>query len=184
VLTPTQKEAIIMSMNTTSPKPYSNPYISGIFLGLTLLASFLILGAGLGASSGLARIGASIEGFVFPAHTAASEYFGKWGTSPMNYYLVHMLVGAFLGGLFSALYHARISIQVEKGKKSTVKQRLIMAGVGGVLVGFSSRLAAGCTSGQALTGGALLLTGSLVFLCCVFAGGYAAAYWVRRQWDD
>ena len=29
-----------------------------------------------------------------------------------------------------------------------------------------------------------LLTGSLVFLVCIFAGGYAAAWFVRRQWDD
>jgi hypothetical protein len=51
-------------------------------------------------------------------------------------------------------------------------------------VGFAGRLAQGCTSGQALTGGAMLLTGSLLFLVCVFAGGYAAAHFVRRQWDD
>jgi hypothetical protein len=30
---------------------------------------------------------------------------------------------------------------------------------GGVIVGFASRLAQGCTSGQALSGGALLLMG-------------------------
>ena len=30
---------------------YMNPYLAGIFLGLVLLASFLILGAGLGASA-------------------------------------------------------------------------------------------------------------------------------------
>jgi hypothetical protein len=29
-----------------------NPYLAGIGLGLTLLVSFLVLGAGLGASSG------------------------------------------------------------------------------------------------------------------------------------
>jgi hypothetical protein len=53
-----------------------------------------------------------------------------------------------------------------------------------VLAGFASRLAQGCTSGQALSGSALLLSGSLVFLLCVFAGGYAAAWFVRRQWHD
>jgi hypothetical protein len=51
------------------------------------------------------------------------------------------------------------------------------------LVGYASRLASGCTSGQALSGGALLLTGSLIFMMCVFAGGYAAAYFFRRQWQ-
>jgi hypothetical protein len=53
-----------------------------------------------------------------------------------------------------------------------------------VIVGFASRLAQGCTSGQALSGGALLLTGSMVFMLCLFAGGYATAWFVRRQWHD
>ena len=45
-------------------------------------------------------------------------------------------------------------------------------------------MANGCTSGQALTGTALLLTGSFVFLIFVFVGGYATAFFVRRQWHD
>lgn len=167
-----------------NPKPYSNPYISGIILGATLLASFLILGAGLGASSGMARLAAAMEGALAPAHTAASQYFGKWGDEPLNYYLVYMLAGVFLGGLISALLNRRIFVQVEKGGQSPSSRRLTMAVAGGILVGFASRLAAGCTSGQALTGGALLLSGSLLFMVFVFAGGYLAAPWVRRQWDD
>jgi len=65
-----------------------------------------------------------------------------------------------------------------------VSRRLGYALVGGVIVGFASRLAQGCTSGQALSGGALLLTGSMVFMLCLFAGGYATAWFVRRQWHD
>lgn len=163
---------------------YGNPYLTGILLGFVLLASFLLLGAGLGASGGLSRLAAYIEGFFFPAHTLASEYFGSWGKHPLNYYLVYMLVGIFLGGLFSALSNKRVSFALEKGKSASSKLRTIFALSGGVLVGFASRLAGGCTSGQALTGGALLLTGSIVFLICIFAGGYAAAFFVRRQWND
>ena len=95
-----------------------------------------------------------------------------------------MLVGTFLGGLISALFANRIEFKLERGAKASGYLRATLALVGGVLIGFASRLAAGCTSGQALTGGALLLTGSLVFLVCTFAGGYAAAWFVRRQWDD
>lgn len=173
-----------MNLNTKGPKPYSNPYLAGIMLGLALLASFLILGAGLGASSGMARIGAALEGLLLPNHTLSSEYFGKWGANPLSYYLVFMFGGVFLGGLFSALLNRRISIGIEKGKTASSILRLIMALAGGFLAGFASRLAGGCTSGQALSGGALLLTGSLVFLVCIFAGGYATAWFTRRQWND
>jgi hypothetical protein len=34
------------------PKPYWNPYVAGVGLGLTLLAAFVIIGRGLGASGG------------------------------------------------------------------------------------------------------------------------------------
>ncbi len=172
-------------MSSGNQKPYSNPYLAGVFLGVVLLASFLLLGAGLGASSGIARLGAFLSGLILPTHTFSSEYFGAWGEKPLHYYLVFMLLGVFLGGLFSAILSRRVQKSVvEKGNAISSKIRLIYALTGGILVGFASRLAGGCTSGQALTGGALLLTGSLIFLICVFAGGYAAAYFVRRQWHD
>ena len=60
--------------------------------------------------------------------------------------------------------------------------RIGLAVGGGVLMGFAARLARGCTSGQALTGGSVLAVGSWVFMFSVFAGGYAIAPLVRRQW--
>jgi uncharacterized membrane protein YedE/YeeE len=101
----------------------------------------------------------------------------------LNYYLVFMLAGTFVGALFSALLAHRVRVQVERGTTASVSLRLGYALAGGVIVGFASRLAQGCTSGQALSGGALLLTGSIVFMLCVFAGGYATAWFVRRQWQ-
>jgi hypothetical protein len=43
-------------------------------------------------------------------------------------------------------------------------------------------MARGCTSGQALTGAAELAVGSWVFMLCIFAGAYAAAYFFRKEW--
>ncbi len=165
-------------------KPYSNPYLAGVLLGLTLLSSYLVLGAGLGASAGIARAGAYCELALAPARTLASKYFGGWGGQPLRYYLVFMLAGVFCGGLISALLADRCSVVVERGVRCSSLKRLSFALIGGVIVGFASRLANGCTSGQALSGSAVLLTGSLFFLVSVFAGGYATAWFVRRQWDD
>lgn len=169
---------------TKGPKPYSNPYLAGLLLGCVLLASFVVLGTGLGASGGMARVGAALSMCVAGPHTLGSEYFGKWGARPLDYYLVFMLVGSFVGALFSALLANRARIHVERGATCSAKRRLAYALMGGVIVGFASRLAQGCTSGQALSGGALLLTGSIVFMLCLFASGYAVAWFVRRQWHD
>ena len=165
------------------PKPYMNPYLAGVLLGLVLLASFVVLGVGLGASAGIARVGAYVESCILPSHVQASEYFGSWGAAPLRYYLVYMFVGTLLGGLVSALVARRVQPQLERGATASRGLRIALALAGGVLAGFASRLASGCTSGQALTGGAMLATGSLLFLVSVFAGGYAAAYFVRRQWQ-
>ena len=50
------------------------------------------------------------------------------------------------------------------------------------MMGVGAKLAGGCTSGQALTGGAVLNVGSWAFMLMVFAGAYALAFFVRREW--
>jgi uncharacterized membrane protein YedE/YeeE len=189
-------EIELMSENTitdtegvaSGPKPYWNPYLAGLLLGGALLASFLVLGAGLGASAAAIRFGAWLENLVASNHAQGSEFFGQKyladGANPLQYYLVFMFVGTFLGGLLSAVLARRTNVSVERGKAFGVWPRLALALVGGILVGYASALASGCTSGQALSGGALLANGSIVFMLCVFGGGYAAAYFVRKQWHD
>lgn len=164
--------------------PYLNPYLAGFLLGLTLLASFLILGTGLGASGGLARLTAWCGLCIYPEQVLESVYFGAWGNNPLNYYLVFMLAGVFLGGFASALLNRRISVQTERGTSFSAWKRLAFALLGGLIAGFASRLARGCTSGMALTGTALLTTGGVAFLLATFAGGYLFAYFFRRQWHD
>lgn len=159
-----------------------NPYLAGVLLGLTLLASYLILGAGLGASGALARLGAVLEHAVLPARAEASAYFGPWFPNPLSYYLVFMLAGVFVGGLVSAASGGRLRLMIERGPTASRVRRLTLALIGGVIAGFASRLAQGCTSGQGLSGGAVLLTGSFLFMGCVFAAGYLTAWIFRRQW--
>ena len=167
--------------------PYWSPYVAGLGLGLTLLASYWVLGAGLGASSAMARLSAWVQHALAPGHVEASAYFGAWfpagGPHVLRYYLVFMVVGVFIGGFISALGSRRINPCVERGPRVSARGRLLLALCGGVLVGFASRLARGCTSGQALSGTALLLSGSVVFLISLFVAAYVAGIFVRREWQ-
>jgi hypothetical protein len=52
-----------------------------------------------------------------------------------------------------------------------------------MLMGYGARFARGCTSGQALSGGAVLSVGSWAFMFAVFGGAYALAYFFRRAWN-
>jgi YeeE/YedE family (DUF395). len=64
-----------------------------------------------------------------------------------------------------------------------VRLRWVLAFIGGAAMGFGARLARGCTSGQALSGGAVLSVGSWAFMFAVFAGAYALAYFLRKVWN-
>lgn len=171
-------------MQNGEMRPYLNPYLAGFLLGLTLLSSFVVLGTGLGASNAVARMAAWCGMCINPEHIMSSQYFGAWGDKPLNYYLVFMFGGVILGGFISAVANSRVVVQVERGNSFSGGKRLILALFGGVLAGFATRLARGCTSGQALTGTALLSTGGIVFMIATFVGGYLMAYFFRRQWHD
>jgi uncharacterized membrane protein YedE/YeeE len=164
---------------------YWNPYVAGVGLGLALLVSFVALGVGLGASGSTARVAASVAHVIAPAAVERNGYLGPWFEhgSPLANYLVFMSLGTLLGGLVSALFARRVEMSVERGGRISPRARLALAVIGGVLVGFASRMAAGCTSGQALTGTALLLGGSWAFLGAVFAGGFVVAPFVRKAWQ-
>jgi len=166
-------------------KEYWNPYVAGVVLGLILLAAYLVAGNGLGATALPKRSLAVIGNQVAPEWTAQNTVLKSYvadGASPLRNWLVVEVVGVILGGFLGALTAGRLATKVEKGPNISVKGRLIFAAAGGVIMGFAASLSRGCTSGQALSGGAGLGTGSWVFMLMVFAGGYAVARMVRRQW--
>jgi hypothetical protein len=49
-------------------------------------------------------------------------------------------------------------------------------------MGTGAVIARGCTSGQALTGGAMLSVGSWLFIAGAFGAAYVVAYATRRSW--
>jgi hypothetical protein len=167
------------------PSPYTNPYVAGIGLGLVLLAAFVVMGRGLGASGGFNAVVAATLNAVAPEHAKTREWLAGYladGTSPLKEWLVFEVLGVFVGALLSGLLARRVSVSVEKGPRVSVSVRFLMAFAGGALMAVGAALARGCTSGQALTGGALLNLGSWAFMLMVFAGAYALAAFVRWQW--
>jgi len=185
-INPGSSKADVGTHAERTAQPYWNPYIAGIGLGLVLLASFVIMGRGLGASgafSSLVTVGVEA---VAPNHVANnefySEYIGDGTKSPLTDWLVFEVLGVFVGGFISGLLANRVNKVIEKGPNISNAGRLTFAFIGGGLMGIGAKLARGCTSGQALTGGALLNVGSWAFMIMVFAGAYATAYFVRRQW--
>lgn len=172
--------------DTDRAKPFWNPYVAGVALGLVLLTAFLVTGSGLGASGAANRLGAFAAGAVAPAHVAQNPQLAQLssgGASVLDNWLVFMVLGVFLGGALGAYTAGRLKRQVIRGKGVSVRTRLIFALAGGLIMGVAARIGLGCTSGQALSGGALLSAGSWIFMFAIFGGGYAVIYFLRRQWQ-
>jgi uncharacterized membrane protein YedE/YeeE len=175
-------------MNTTTkkqPKPYANPYATGVLLGVVLFVAFLLTGSGLGASGPLNRYLVFVEDAIVPEHVNQVPYLISMAggdKNPLDDYWVFLSLGVVVGGFASGLIHHRVKFETNKGPHITNKTRWLMAFLGGILMGYGARFARGCTSGQGLSGGAVLSVGSWAFLLAVFVGAYAVAYMLRRLW--
>jgi hypothetical protein len=172
-------------VSVRGPAPYSNPYLAGIGLGLVLLASFVIMGRGLGASGGVKAVVAGLLDLVAPQFVRGNEWLADYvtsGSNPFKEWLVFEGMGVFAGALLSGLLARRAMLTVEKGPRVSRGRRLLLAFAGGMVMAIGAGFGRGCTSGQALTGGSLLNLGSWAFMMMVFGGAYATASFFRRQW--
>lgn len=167
-------------------RPYTNPYLAGIGIGVVLLLAFVIMGRGLGASGAFSSVIATGVSAVDPEHASRgvpyAAYLGDGTRSPLRDWLVFEILGVMLGGFASAWLFGRFRPRIEKGPRVSGRARLWLAFGGGTLMGIGAKFARGCTSGQALTGGALLSVGSWLFIAGAFAAAYLAAPMFRRAW--
>lgn len=166
-------------------RKYMNPYLAGAGIGLALLASLTIAGRGLGASGAIMRSVTAALGFVAPDHVDSNAYLAQYGAgqaNPLAHYLVFMFLGVFFGGLFSGVLSGRFRRETNHGPRITPRQRIAFAIIGGMLFALGARLARGCTSGVALSGGATLAVGSWATMLTLFASAYLVAALARKLW--
>ena len=167
-------------------KAYVHPYLGGALLGVVLFMAFLLTSNGLGASGGLNRLTAAVEDLVVPGHIDRTPYLLKLAggsANPLDDWTVPMVFGVLAGGAISGILNGRFKFELNKGPNVSSRTRLFMAFTGGAIMAYGARMARGCTSGQALSGGATLSVGSWVLMMCIFASAYALAYFVRKFWN-
>lgn len=163
-----------------------NPYLAGFLLGITLLATIVITGRGLGASGALKSAVVATVSTIAPQHARESTFYSENMKSlhdnPLKAWLVFEVLGVVIGGFLSGVVSDRLNFVTEKGPRITNSMRLGFALIGGLLFGLGAQFARGCTSGAALSGMAVLSTGGIITMMAIFGSGYAVAYFFRKLW--
>jgi uncharacterized protein len=162
-----------------------SPYVAGIGLGLTLLAAFFIMGKGLGASSAFSIVSAVATQKINPGYAGNLEYFSRYlsNASPMKDWIVFEILGLLAGALTGSMVSRNFRMKFDRASGMSKTTRLFTAFTGGILLGFAGRLARGCTSGVALTGGAQLAVAGWIFVVSMFISGFLFAAIFRRLWS-
>jgi uncharacterized membrane protein YedE/YeeE len=161
------------------------PVIAGVVIGTTMVLTFVVAGRGIGVSGMMTRLVATVQHWLLPGLTEKSAYFSAYfahGAHPLNDYLSFLMVGLLAGAFAASLLCGDFRFEIQRGPRISSLGRLVYALIGGAITGFAARLARGCTSGQGLVGAAQLSVGSWAFLLCIFIGGFATAWFVRKQW--
>ncbi len=163
-------------------------YISGPLIGLTVPALLLLGNKSFGISSTLRHLCA----MCIPAKIPFFQY--NWRKESWNLVFVF---GIFLGGFFSAQFlGSKDEVVIDENLRAELLsygisnfsalvpadlfdfhmlfslKGFVLIVVGGVLVGFGTRYAGGCTSGHSITGISMLQPASMIATVCFMAGGF------------
>lgn len=168
-------------------QPRWSPYVVGAGIGMLSWATFYFMNKALGTSTTMVQCAAGIEGLVAREHVEANPYFASVVVSTASkskpliewqFALVAMLAaGALIAAKLgrSTIRESVPSLWAWRFGPSKIK-RYLFAFIGGIVLIFGARLADGCTSGHAISGGLQLAISSWTFILAMFASGIATAF--------
>ena len=158
---------------------------AGLLLGLLNIAVFYSADYYLSVSTTFSRFAGMLVSVVAPDHVAANAYWQK--VKPVVDWQFMLVLGIPIGAYLAARLSQPVKFSaslpdmwVSRFGASSAK-RWFFGIVGGILVGFGARLADGCTSGHALSGGAQMAVSSWVFLVAMMISGTASAWLIFRR---
>jgi uncharacterized membrane protein YedE/YeeE len=160
-----------------------SPYAAGIGIGILSWLAFLLSDRTIGCSTPIVRTSGMIERLFRGDQVLKRPYFKRY--APVIGWdwmlIVGVLVGAFisvqLSGTFEFKWVPDLWMQIFG---NTPLLRLIVAFVGGILMGIGSRWAGGCTSGHGISGTLQLAVSSWLSVIGFFVGGIATAMLIFR----
>ena len=164
-----------MSLSEKMKQKLWSPWAAGVLLGLTAIASYVLVNATIGSSGGLESID-SILLKTFHSSLADSMYF-KFQMPPVLSFQIllfaGMLLGAFVSSKLSKDFRFRTMpdrLWTQNFGPSKIKRWLLIF-IGGIIIEYAAGIAGGCTSGLAISGTMQLSPAGLVFIAGLFISG-------------
>ncbi len=156
-----------------------SPYIVGIGIGLLSCMAFILSDKPIGCSTAFARTSGMLEQLVRGRKVREMAYYRQF--VPEIDWEWMLVLGVVLGAFTSAWLSGEFRLEWVPALwtdtfGSDHLPRLLTAFSGGILIGFGSRWAGGCTSGHGISGTLQLAVSSWVAVAAFFASGALAAY--------
>jgi hypothetical protein len=155
-----------------------SPYAVGAGIGVLSWFTWFISKQPIGCSTSFARSAGMIEELFRGAKIKHKPYYQE--VTPAVDWQWMLVLGVIIGALLSSLLSGDFRWQwipsawaLSFGDSPWL--RLSAAFAGGVLLGFGSRWADGCTSGHGISGTMILAVSSWVSAICFFIGGILTA---------
>ena len=155
-----------------------SPYAVGIGIGLLSWLTWLISGKPIGCSTSFARSAGMIEKLFRGRKVETRPYYQE--VPPVVDWQWMLVLGMIVGALISSLLSGDfgwqwIPAQWAAAFGTDALLRVVVALLGGVLLGFGARWAGGCTSGHGISGTMQLAISSWISAICFFVGGIVMA---------
>jgi uncharacterized membrane protein YedE/YeeE len=157
-----------------------SPYSAGALIGLLSVGSFFFLHKTLGTSTTFVKFSAALWQIFHKKSVLKTSYFSDYlhNKSWIDWQMM-LVLGIFIGAFLSKKMNKR---KLEKQTALSIWQKAI-AFFGGVILMFGARLAGGCTSGHAISGGFQLALSGYLFMIGVFAVGIPVAFLLYKKFN-
>ncbi|MFO7732598.1 MAG: YeeE/YedE thiosulfate transporter family protein [Candidatus Aminicenantes bacterium] len=160
-----------------------SPYAVGIGIGILSWLTFVLSDKPIGCSTAFARTSGMIERLFRGNKVLEKAYYKEF--APRIDWEWMLVFGIILGSFTSAKLSGQFKLDwvpslwaASFGPQPVT--RVVVALLGGVLLGFGARWAGGCTSGHGISGTLQLAVSSWLAAICFFIGGIAAAFFIFR----
>lgn len=168
-------------MSNPFKKDRWSPYAAGALIGLIAVCSLWLFHKTIGTSTTFVKLAAFFLNLINPEHVQNMAYYQEYLKNKAWFDWQCMLViGIFFGAALSRRLSRKKDAPSPQNPQPSSKRHL-QAFVGGMIVIFGARLAGGCTSGHAISGGFQLALSGWLFMLGVFAIGIPTALLLYRK---